>query len=323
MNPAFRYAGRHAQAAHQHRFEAGTDELAHQGRGRVVAAAALALLRVHHPLEHAAQHVRGDQVLPVALAHREVKSLEQVVERIAPIGVTPARRPVAPLQGRRLEQPAIQERQPPQQARGARAIARGAIERPEAERVEHVAMKPAPRRERCLEAVDQVLPVTIEPSLRLDEVEEQHPCEGRERECVPVGAAARRRAPVGEPHQRGAEGLVEPCRDSFARECLARAQAQRERGLSCERGAALERGERASRHGVERERCGPDAEPCSTAHSPGGADEPSRAASQGADEPALRSCREAAGAGGDRPLRVSGVEGENAKRVVPRDQCRM
>ncbi len=82
-------------------------------------------------------------------------------------------------------------------------------------------MKVAAAREAFVEAVDQIAPVTIEPSFCLDEVQEQHAREGRERQGVAVGAATRSGEPIGEALQRGAKRLEEARRDGFARERLA------------------------------------------------------------------------------------------------------
>src|SRR5205807_1541940 len=106
------------------------------------------------------------------LAHREVKPLEQRVERVAPIGVGPGGDAVTPLQRSRLEQAAVQERQVAEGTRAARPLAGGLIERSEAQRLEHVAVKAAPQGEPLVEPVDQVARVAVEPPLCLDEIEE-------------------------------------------------------------------------------------------------------------------------------------------------------
>src|SRR5207247_8920367 len=81
------------------------------------------------------------EIAVVRFARREVESLEQVVERVTPVGVAPAGGAVAALQGGGLEQTAVQERQPSQGAGGTRSLGRGPVERAEAQRVEHLAVE--------------------------------------------------------------------------------------------------------------------------------------------------------------------------------------
>ena len=104
VDPTLRGHGGEAEAVDEDGGEAGTHDLAHQGCGRIVAAARAPLGGVHHTLEHAAQHVGRDAVtLVVLLARREVEPLEQLVERVAPVGVGPAGGAVAALEGGGLE----------------------------------------------------------------------------------------------------------------------------------------------------------------------------------------------------------------------------
>ena len=279
VDPVLRRSRGQPQPAHQRRLEPRPHQLAHQRRWRVVAAAALPLLRVHHALEHPAEHVGRHQILPVALAHREVKPLEQLVERVAPLRVAPLGRPVPPFQGSGLEQPTVQERQAPERACGARAVAQPAVQRAEAQWIEHAPLKPAP------EAMDEVLPVAVEPSLGLHEVEEQHPRERGEGERVPLEPAGRSRQTVCKPLQGGAKRLEEARGDALTRERLARPQAQPQRRLSGAGGAALERRERAPRNGVEREHTCSHAQPRAATDAPGGARETPGAAPEGAYRP--------------------------------------
>src|SRR3989454_12620344 len=87
---------------------------------------------------------------------------------------------------------------------------------------------------------------TLFRSLRLHEVEEQHPGERGEREGVALGPAAGRRQAVRQPLQRGPEHPEEPRGNAFARERFADPQAERERRFSREGAEALQRGERAA-----------------------------------------------------------------------------
>ncbi len=84
----------------------GQQALHQRGRG-VVGARCAPLIRRHHALEHAPQHVRGDAA-PIGLIDGEVEPLEQPVERVSPerIGNVAAE---APLERVRFEQPAVEE----------------------------------------------------------------------------------------------------------------------------------------------------------------------------------------------------------------------
>src|SRR5439155_21776185 len=139
----------------------------------------------------------------------EVQPLEQLLERSPPVGAVPRGDALTALQRGRLEQAAVQERQVAERLRSARALAGRLIERSEAQRLEHVALKAAPQRETLVEPVDQVARVAVEPPLCLHEVEEQHARERGEGEGVTLCAAARGGEPVGQPFERQAEGLEE------------------------------------------------------------------------------------------------------------------
>src|SRR2546426_186702 len=159
-----------AEARHERRLEPGPHQLAYQGGRRVVAPARAPLVGVHDALEHAAEDVGGDVVAIFLLAHREVEPLEQRLERIAPIGVAPLRRAVAALEGGRLEQAAVQERQLAEGAGAAGAVTRRPVERAETQRVEDVPVEAAAGRDALVKAVDEIAPVPVEPSLLLDEI---------------------------------------------------------------------------------------------------------------------------------------------------------
>ena len=223
MDPTLGGGWGETESVHQHGLEPRTHDLPHQRGRRVIAAAGAPFGGIHHPFEHPAQHVGRDRVAVFGLARGEMKPLEQAVERVAPVAVAPSRGPVAPLQGRRLEQAAVQERQAPERAGRAAAVDGRAVERPEAQRVEHPAVKRAARRDAVVESADQVATVPVQPPLGLNEVEEQHPRERGQREGVTLGPAARCRQAIGQTLQRGAERSEETRCDGLARERFAHA----------------------------------------------------------------------------------------------------
>src|SRR5207245_3841956 len=98
-----RRAGCEAEPVDQRGRETGTHDLSDQCRRGVVTAAGTALGRIHYAFEHAPQHVRCDGVAPLRFARREVESLEQLVERVAPVGVAPPGRAMTPFEGAGLE----------------------------------------------------------------------------------------------------------------------------------------------------------------------------------------------------------------------------
>ncbi len=137
--------------ARQRGRERSAHDVAEQGARREVSAAVPSLRPRHEALEHAAQHFRIHRVRAVALAHREVESLEQLVEQGAP-GLVVERRPgKAALDGVALEQPAVEERQLTEGPGGACAPVAGRVEGAEAEGLEHRAVKGVAATERCVE----------------------------------------------------------------------------------------------------------------------------------------------------------------------------
>ena len=98
VHPARRGRPRKSNPMREYRFESCPDHFTHQRCRGVVAPARPPVVRVHHAFEHAAQHVRRYELAGIVLAHGEVKALEQVVERVAPIGVAPHRRAMLPLE---------------------------------------------------------------------------------------------------------------------------------------------------------------------------------------------------------------------------------
>ncbi len=90
------------------RGEDGVEQTANQHGRRVVGAGGATGVRCHDSLEHAAQHVGGDTAISGAFGDREVESLEQAVERVAPERVGQVALEVA-LDGVRLEETAVEE----------------------------------------------------------------------------------------------------------------------------------------------------------------------------------------------------------------------
>src|SRR2546426_5823023 len=78
------------------------------------------------------------------LFRSEMESLEQPVERVAPVGVAPADRALAPLERCGLEQPAVQKRQAAQRASRAGAPGRRPIQGAEARSEEHTSELQSP-----------------------------------------------------------------------------------------------------------------------------------------------------------------------------------
>ena len=163
----------------QRGLESRANHLAHEKRRCVVAPARSSFVGVHHAFEHTAKHVRRDEFAVIVLADGEMESLEQLVERVAPLGVGPDGRAVPPFERRGLEESAIEEWDLAQCPRDGAPVRRGAIQRAEAEGVQKGAMKVTPGGERTVEQTRHVSRIAVQPALRLDEVEEEHPGERR------------------------------------------------------------------------------------------------------------------------------------------------
>ena len=89
VDPALRRVSGEAEPADERGLEPRPHELPHERGRRVEAAAHAALVRIHHPFEHAAQHVRCDRLTRIGLIHGKVEPLEQLVEGLAPLHVAP------------------------------------------------------------------------------------------------------------------------------------------------------------------------------------------------------------------------------------------
>src|SRR5438034_11068860 len=96
-----------------------------------------------------------------------MESLEQPVERVAPVGVAPADRALAPLERGGLEEPAVQKRQAAQCASRGGALGGRPIQGAEAQRIEHLAVEVVPAGDGLIETVDQIAAVAVQPALRL------------------------------------------------------------------------------------------------------------------------------------------------------------
>src|SRR6266849_9123041 len=120
----------------EHRLQSRSHDLTHQRRRSVVAAARAPLLRLHDALEHAAEHVWGDEVSGIVLADGEVESFEEVVERETPIPVAPDGGTATAFERGRFEQAAVEEWDRPKRLRGGAAPIGRPIQRTEAECVE-------------------------------------------------------------------------------------------------------------------------------------------------------------------------------------------
>ena len=86
-----------------------------------------------------------------------------------------------------------------------------------------------PAGERPVKQMRDVARVAVQPAFRLDEIEEEHAREGRERERVAIEMGARRSQAVGQVQQRGAECAEEAGCDALAGQHFADAQRQRQR----------------------------------------------------------------------------------------------
>src|SRR5256886_12707140 len=98
-----------------------------------------------------------------------MESLEQPVERVAPVGVAPADRALAPLERGGLEEPAVQKRQAAQCASRAGAPGRRPIQGAEAQRIEHLAVEVAPAGDALIATGEQIGPGALPPAPRLPE----------------------------------------------------------------------------------------------------------------------------------------------------------
>ena len=181
-------------------------------------------------------------------------------------------------------------------------------------------MEVAAPRERPVEQVRQVTPVAGEPALLLHEVEEEHAGQRRQGEGVAVTAWARASELVGEVRQRRAECAEEARGHAFAREGIADAQAERQRGFSGDRGQPLQRGEGPPGRAVEQDGPHPWRGVPRAVGAPGGADQPARVGAERDGEPALRSGGEALRGGMGGSLRIGGRERDDAEGLVPGDE---
>ena len=137
--------------------------------------------------------------MPLTLHYREVKPLEELVERISPQRIGDVG-PKASLQRVGLEQAAVEEWNGAERSGGPAPQVSGAVQRAEEERPEQVAVEPPLVREAFLHLLGQKPLPSAEPSLRLDEVEKEDPSQLKQRQPMPVfrahGAGEPSRHPV-------------------------------------------------------------------------------------------------------------------------------
>src|SRR6267143_42158 len=165
MNPTRCVIRFQSEPVDEHRLQSRSYDLTHQRRGSVVAAARAPLLGLHDAFEHAAEHVWGDEVSGIVLADGEVESLEEIVERGAPIPVPPDGETATAFERGWLEQAAVEEWDRPKRLRGGAAPIGRPIQRTEAECVEKGPVKVPARREGAIEESGHITCVTIEPAL--------------------------------------------------------------------------------------------------------------------------------------------------------------
>jgi len=285
MDPSRRVDWTQAEPMGEYGFQSGPHDLADERRGSIVAAARASFLGLHDALEYAAEHVRSYEFSGVVLADGEVKTLEQIVEGGTPIAVAPDSGAEPALEGCRLKETAIEEGDLPERSgRGSTPIS-GPIQRTEAECVQEGPVEVTTRGQRSIEQSWYVARVAIEPALRLDEIEEEHAGECRQRERVTIHFRSRRVQAVAEPIQRRAECPEETGCNALAREDFRDAQREGERRFTLDRRESLQcrqtRGPRP-RQGDRRE---------SRSHRGGGAHQTRRLAAQRAREPAFRAGR--------------------------------
>src|SRR5437667_11898362 len=175
-------------------------------------------------------------------------------------------------------------------------------------------MKVPAARDRTVEQVGHVAGVTVQQTLRLDEVEEEQAGKGGEWRRVTVEPRPGRAEPLREPIQGVPEGAKEAWRDAFTRQHFADSQRQRERRFALRGREAFERCQRGAGGTGDGNRRHAQTHGTSYTH------EPERLSAQ-------RACQAALGAGGQparggaRGLFGSGrLEGEHSKRAVPRDE---
>src|SRR5438105_6807444 len=314
MDPSRRVDWSQAEPMREYCLQSGPHHLADERRGSIVAAAGASFLGLHDALEYPSEHVRSDEFSGVVLADGEVKTLKQIVEGGAPIAVPPDRGAESALEGGRLEETAVEEGDLPERSgRGSTPIS-GPIQCTEAECVQEGPVEVTTRGQRAIEQSWYVARVAIEPALRLDEIEEEHAGECRQRERVTIHFRSRRVQAIGEPIQRRAECPEETGCNALAREDFRDAQREGERRFTLDRRESLQyrqtRGPRL-RQGDRRE---------PQSHRGGSTHQTQRLTAQRTRQPAFRAGREPPSCRSPRLLRIGRRQRKHAKRATPRDQ---
>src|SRR5256714_754244 len=240
MDPSRRVDWTQAETMREYCLQSGPHDPADEKRGSKVAAARPSFLGLHDALEDAAEHVRSDEFSGVVLADGEVKTLEQIVEGGAPIAVPPDSRAESALERGRLEETAVEEGDLPERSGRHAAPIGGPIQRTEAECVQEGPVEVTTRGQRSIEQSWYVARVAVEPALRLDEIEEEHAGECRQRERVTIHFRSRRAQAIAEPIQSCAERPEKPGCNALAREDFRDAQREGERRFRLNRRESLQ-----------------------------------------------------------------------------------
>jgi len=172
-------------------FESRANHLAHEKRGRVIAPLVLRSSGSITPSNTRPSMSGATKFRRHRARDGEVKSLEQLVERVAATRCCSRQLARAAVQAEGSKSPPLRNGSCQRPAR-LRPLRRWAIQRAKAQRVEEGAMKVSAGRERPVEQTHHVSCIAVsQPSL--DEIEEEHPREPRECERVTIHTRPRGR----------------------------------------------------------------------------------------------------------------------------------
>ena len=172
----------------------------HQGRRREERPVALALLRGHDAFEYAAEHLRRDAPIELVVVEGDFGPEHQLLHGTPPEldGKVHCQ---ALLEWMRFEQSAIQERNAAEAPCEAGARGDRPVQRPEEERRQQLSLGIATVRQAVLETMREEIEIAVEPSLALDEAQEE---ESGELEQRPGVARLCR-----DPRRKPCDGIVE------------------------------------------------------------------------------------------------------------------